>query len=246
MKLTIVGCSGSVPGADSPASSYLVEHEGVRLLLDLGNGAIGPLQRYADPAEVDAILLSHLHADHCLDMCPYVVYHRHRPGKRLPPVPVLGPKDTSATMSRIYGGNADLTDVFDYSSLAEGPWDIGPFTITSERVKHPVETYAIRVEAEDRVLTYSGDTGRSDALVRLAEGSDVLLCEATFESGQDAPPDLHLTGGEAGAHARKAGVDRLLLTHIPPWSDQVRTLGEASEAFDGLTEIVAAGASYRI
>ena len=87
MRLTVVGCSGSGPGPDSAASSYIVEQDGFRLLVDLGNGAFGPLQRFLDPAEIDAIFLSHLHADHCLDIPPFVVWHRYsspEPRRRIP------------------------------------------------------------------------------------------------------------------------------------------------------------------
>ena len=77
MKLTVIGCAGSAPGPKSPASCYLVEHDGFRLVLDLGNGAFGPLQGLLDPATIDAVFLSHLHADHCLDVAPFVVWHRY-------------------------------------------------------------------------------------------------------------------------------------------------------------------------
>src|SRR2546430_15374 len=91
MRLRIVGCSGSIPGPDSAASAYLIEHDGVRLLLDLGSGAYGPLQRYVDPLDIDAVLLSHLHGDHILDMCAYSVARRFSPRGMPPPVPVVAP-----------------------------------------------------------------------------------------------------------------------------------------------------------
>ena len=87
MRLTVLGCSGSGPGPKSAASCYLVEHEGFRLLLDLGNGAFGALQGLADPDRIDAVFLSHLHADHCLDVAPFVVWHRYSgraSGRRIP------------------------------------------------------------------------------------------------------------------------------------------------------------------
>jgi ribonuclease BN (tRNA processing enzyme) len=95
-------------------------------------------------------------------------------------------------------------------------------------------------------LTYSGDTGVSDALVRLAEGSDALLCEASFAPAPDLPPDLHLTGRQAGEHAAKAGVGRLLVTHVPPWTDAGQARDHAAAAFDGPTDLASAGISYEI
>src|SRR5579862_4913036 len=100
MDLTIVGCSGSFPGPDSPASCYLVEAEGFRLLVDLGNGALGPLQRYAGLDQIYAICLSHLHADHCLDMCAYQVFRTYRPEGPLPPIPVYGPAGAAPRLDR--------------------------------------------------------------------------------------------------------------------------------------------------
>jgi len=245
MKLTIVGCSGSVPGPDGPASAYLLEHDGTRLLLDLGSGALGPLHRYLDPADVDAVLLSHLHADHCLDMCAYVVARRYGPAAPLPPVPVVAPAGAAARIAAAYP-EPDLSDVFAYTDLVAGQWDIGPFEIRTARVNHPIETYAIRVQAGGRSLTYSADTGVSKALVSLATGTDLLLCEATFPSGADTPPDLHLSGREAAEHAERAGVDRLVLTHIPPWGDRIATLGDACSVFRGRTELAAPGATYEL
>ncbi|HVX47081.1 MAG TPA: MBL fold metallo-hydrolase [Mycobacteriales bacterium] len=245
MRLRIVGCSGSIPGPQGPASCYLVEHEDSRLLLDLGNGAFGPLQRYTDPLAIDAVILSHLHADHCLDMSPYTVYRRVR--KAAEPVPVLAPPHAAHRLAVAHDlSAAPLTDVFSFTDLSERSWEIGPFTIAAARVNHPLETYAIRVEAGGRAITYSADTGRSDALVRLAQGSDLLLCEATFTSDVDAPPNLHLTGAEAAEHARRAGVDRLVLTHLLPWTDSRAVLGEACESFRGLTEVAAPGATYDV
>ena len=246
MRLTAIGCSGSFPGPDSPASAYLVEHDGYRILLDLGSGALGPLQRHSDLLEIDAVVLSHLHADHCLDMCAYVVFRRYHPAGRPPRLPVFGPRGTHGRLAAAYEPTSteSLNDVFAFGALEPGERTLGPFQLQVDRVNHPVETFAMRLSAGDRVLTYSGDTGPSDALVRLAAGSDVLLCEASFET--EGPPDLHLTGREAGEHARKAGVGRLLVTHIPPWANPVNIMTAADAAFNGPTEEVAPGVSYDI
>jgi len=247
MRLTAIGCSGSFPGPDSPGSSYLVEHEGFRLLLDLGSGALGPLQRHADLLEIDAVVLSHLHADHCLDMCSYVVVRRYHPAGVPPRLPVYGPRGTHGRLAAAYEPTStqSLSDVFDFNALEPGARELGPFQLQVDRVDHPVETFAVRLSAGGRVLTYSGDTGPSDALVRLATGSDALLCEASFEDG-DGPAHLHLSGQEAGEHARKAGVGRLLVTHIPPWANAARIMAEADAAFHGPIDKVAAGVSYDI
>jgi len=246
VKLTIVGCSGSGPGPASAASSYLVEQDGFRLLLDLGSGAFGALQRHLDPADVDAVVLTHLHPDHFLDLTAMVVHRRYATGAMLPRIPVLGPRGTHDRLALAYDPEArdGLHNVFDFAAVTTGDRELGPFRLRFVPVKHPVETYAVRVTAAGRTLAYSGDTGVSAGLVAVAAGADVLLCEASFAEGEPHPPDLHLTGREAGEHAARAGAGRLLVTHVPPWQDAERIAGQAARAFGGPCELVSAGSSY--
>lgn len=250
MKLTVVGCSGSFPSADSACSSYLVEADGFRLLLDMGNGALGELQRHCGLYDLDAIFLSHLHADHCIDMCGYFVarYYRHD-GGRCPAIPVYGPEGTEQRLTTAYADTpspSSMSEVFDFHTLKPGSFEIGPFQVRTERMAHPVETYGIRVEHGGRSLTYSGDTGVSAALDELAAGTDLYLCEASFVHGKESIPDLHLNGREAGASAAAAGAGRLVLTHIPPWTDGERNLADAREVYAGPSEIAVPGAVYEV
>lgn len=246
MKLTIVGCSGSAPGPASPASCYLVEQDGFRLVLDLGNGSFGPLQSYADPAGIDAVFLSHLHADHCLDAAPFVVWHRYsgRSTKKL--VPLYAPVGAERRLALAYDldGNG-LTDVFDFVPVGPGSFTLGPFEVTLARTAHPIECYAIRLSAGGRSLVYTGDTGPCERVVELARGADLLLAEAAHPPGPGLPPGLHLTGREAGEHAAAAGVGRLLLTHVPSWVDEIGQLFAASRVFPE-TELVRQGATYEV
>lgn len=243
MKLTVVGCSGSIPGPDSPASCYVVESGGTTLVLDLGSGAIGPLQRVADLGSIDAVLLSHLHPDHCFDLCSYYVALRYGPWRDHAPVAVWGPVGTKDRLSRAYAvaGDRDMSAALHVRTYPDEPFSIGGFTVTTARVAHRtdqdpewMEAFAIRVEAGGRSLVYSGDTGLCDALVDLARGADVLLCEASAVADTSSyPPNLHLSGREAGEIAAGAGVGRLVLTHIPPWNDAEATRRAAIGAFDG-------------
>ncbi|MDI3421293.1 MBL fold metallo-hydrolase [Streptomyces luteolus] len=250
MKLTVVGCSGSFPSADSACSSYLVEADGFRLLLDMGNGALGELQRHCGLYDLDAIFLSHLHADHCIDMCGYFVarYYRHE-GGRCDALPVYGPEGTEQRLTTAYADTpsaSSMSEVFDFHTLKPAAFEIGPFSVRTEKVAHPVEAYAIRVEHGGKTLTYSGDTGVCDGLDELAEGADLFLCEASFTHGKEDIPDLHLNGREAGETARRAGAGRLVLTHIPPWTDPRINLTDARAVFDGPVEVARAGAVYEI
>jgi ribonuclease BN (tRNA processing enzyme) len=246
MRLTVIGCSGSGPGPTSAASCYLVEHDGFRLLLDLGNGAFGSLLALTDPEGIDAVFLTHLHADHCLDVAPFVVWHRYSgrsSGKRLP---LYAPAGAERRLALAYdGGDADLTDVFDFEVVTAGTTTIGPFEVRTTRTAHPVECHALRLTVDGRSLVYTGDTGPSERIVELARGADVLLAEAAHPPGPGLPTGLHLTGREAGEHAAAAGVGRLLLTHVPAWVDEIGQLFTASAVFPE-TELVRVGATYDI
>jgi ribonuclease BN (tRNA processing enzyme) len=250
MKLTVVGCSGSFPSADSACSSYLLEADGFRLLIDMGNGALGELQRHCGLYDLDAVLLSHLHADHCIDMCGYFVarYYRHDGGPAAA-IPVYGPAGTERRLSIAYGDVPDekcMSEVFDFRTLRPGRFRLGPFSVTTDMVSHPVEAYGFRVEHQGRVLTYSGDTGPCDALHTLARGADLFLCEASFTHGKENIPGLHLNGRQAGQCATEAGVRRLVLTHIPPWTNPAVNVRDAREAFDGPVDLAKAGAVYEV
>jgi len=248
VKLTVVGCAGSFPRADSACSAYLVEAEGFRLLLDMGNGALGALQRYIGLYDLDAILLTHLHADHCLDACSYVVARRYGPDP-LPALPLYAPAGAMERLARAYevdSAETDLGDVYDEQVLSPGVRDVGPFRVTADRTAHPVETYGVRVEHGGRSLAYSADTGPTDAVVALARDSDAFLCEATFASARRNPPHLHMSGADAGEHATRAGAGRLLLTHLTAWSDPAATAEEAAARYAGPISVVASGETYDV
>lgn len=253
MKLTVLGCSGSVPGPDSPASGYLIQDEGYTLLLDLGHGAFGALQRYVDPAAVDAIVISHLHADHCIDLTAYIVALRYGcnaryklagPERR---IPLVGPAGTRDRLEAAYDPLARklaLQELFGFSKPAD--MQLGPFALSFAPVNHPTPTTAVRIAQGDRALVYSADTGESPELVDLAHGAEVLLCEASFGPDDPYVPDLHLTGLQAGEHAERAGVGKLIVTHVPPWAPADVQAEEAATAFAGPVELARPGAQYTI
>jgi ribonuclease BN (tRNA processing enzyme) len=139
-----------------------------------------------------------------------------------------------------------MSEVFDFHTVKPGTFDIGPFTVRTERVRHPVEAYAIRVEHGGRSLTYSGDTGPAKELAELAARTDLFLCEAAFTAGKENIPDLHLNGREAGETAREAQARRLVLTHIPPWTDPEANLTDARSAYDGPVDLAVPRAVYEI
>jgi ribonuclease BN (tRNA processing enzyme) len=252
VKLTVLGCSGSVPGPDSPASGYLIEAEGYRLVLDLGHGAYGALQRYVHPSQVDAVVISHLHADHCVDLTAYIVglryggegYRCTGTDKRIPLIGVPGTRDRPEAAYDPWARKLSLHEIFTFNTPAAG--ELGPFTVSYALVNHPTPTNAIRIEHGGRSLVYSADTGASDELITLAQGANALLCEASVGPDEELVPDLHMTGRMAGEHAAKAGVERLIVTHVPPWNSPQAAADDAAAAFSGPVELAAPDAQFEI
>jgi ribonuclease BN (tRNA processing enzyme) len=258
MKLTIVGCAGSYPGPDSAASCYLVEHEVDgrvwRILFDLGSGAFGALQRYCDPLTIDAVFLSHLHPDHCIDMTGFYVMRKYNPAGHQGQVPVYGSQGVADRLARAYDTPADpgMHKEFEFHHLADHLGDdgggraitIGPFAVLPIPVVHPVEAYGFRVEAAGQTMAYTGDTGECDSLARLALGVDLLLAEASYVANKDNKPGVHLTGAQAGAVATAGAVGQLVLTHVPAWHDSAIMQREAAEVYAGPLSLARAGATY--
>jgi ribonuclease BN (tRNA processing enzyme) len=254
--VTVLGCSGSLPGPDAAASGYLVEAAGDRLAVDLGNGVLAALQACRDPFDLDALLFSHLHPDHCADFTALTVLRRYHPTPPADPtvhkLPVHGPSDMADRFAVAYAPNAteaadtDLSDVFTFHTFTTAPTPIAGCTVTAALVDHPCEAYGVRIERDGRSLCYTGDSAPCDALVTLATGVDLLLAEASWTEGPDRPPNLHMSGRQAGELATKAGVGRLVVTHVPPWTDKAAVLAEACQAFTGDVVLAEAGAAYEV
>jgi ribonuclease BN (tRNA processing enzyme) len=272
MRLTAIGTSGSFPGPTSPASCYLLEVEAertYRVVLDLGSGALGPLQAHCSLAQLDAVVLSHLHPDHCLDLTGLFVHRSYDPqffcgdstvGTARPRLPVWGPAGTEHRIGSAHhtdpglspsadtAGVSELSAVFDFREVAPGAvFEIGPLRFEAFLVEHPVEAYALRVTGpEGQVLTYSGDSDECEGLVAAAAGADVFLCEAAFQEDRDTVRGIHLTGRRAGRVASAAGAASLVLTHIPPWTDAGIVRTEAAGEYSGPIEVARPNASWTI
>lgn len=253
MKLTVIGCSGSFPGPDSPASCYLLraEHEGRQwaVVLDLGSGSLGVLQRYLDPITLDAIFVTHLHPDHFLDLNGLYVMQKYRPDRAdRRPIPVYGPSDWPARLSlSYYGRETSMAEEFSFVPVTdEARFVVGPFAVLARRVNHPIEAYGFRVEAAGRVVVYTGDTDSCDALGPLMAGADLVLTDSAFVDGRDPERDIHLTGSRAAQAALAAGgVKRLMLTHMPTWNDREVCRAQAAAVWPGV-EVVAPERTYEI
>ncbi|QJC22049.1 MBL fold metallo-hydrolase [Arcanobacterium buesumense] len=266
MKLTIIGCSGSMSGKESPASSYLVQAKGTdasglerifSLVFDFGPGAMGHLMRYVDPAMVDAMFLSHFHADHCADMVGMQVYRRWYPEGALPQIPVYSPGDGAARTRGLSDDDPAETyeTEFDFQQLAPGSVvRVGPLTVEAFAAYHTVPALSLRISgpSEDDemerevVLTYTGDTDTVASVVEAERDADLVLSEAAFEEGRDTVRGVHLTGLRAGEMAAEAGAKRLVLTHLQPWTNADKNLADARSVFAGEVHVAQAGDVYTL
>jgi ribonuclease BN (tRNA processing enzyme) len=252
MRLTVIGCSGSFAGPEAAASCYLVEADDAtgrtwRILLDMGSGALGPLQRFGTAEDLDGIFFSHLHPDHCLDLTGLYVFRKYHPGVTLPRIPVWGPPGVGARMAEAYGlpQEPGMTGEFDFREYA-GPVELGPLRVEPTPVAHPVPAFGFRVTAGGRTLAYTGDTGPCPTLDELAAGVHLLLAEASFRHGDDNPPNLHLTGRQAGELAARHDVPRLVITHVPPWYRVEEMVAEAAATYAGELLTARPGATYAV
>lgn len=266
MRLTVVGCSGSMSGPASAASCYLVQADGPdpatgatrtwNVLLDLGPGAFGALMNHLDPADLDAVVLSHLHADHMVDVIGMHVFRRYHPGGALGPVPVLAPAGALERVRGVGGDeeSEDYAGEFTFHEHVPGvSYDVGPLRVESFPVRHPVPAYGVRITGPSESdparpvrLGYTGDTDTCQGAEDLARGTDLLLSEAAFLEGREDVRGLHLTGRRAGELATAAGTSRLVLTHLQPWTDPDIALAEARATYAGPVELARAGASWTL
>jgi ribonuclease BN (tRNA processing enzyme) len=160
---------------------------------------------------------------------------------------VHGPHGTRERLTAIGGGGRTaFDDVYEFETVRRGKSEIGPFEVTLAPAAHPVETYSIRLTADDRTVAYSGDSGPTSALAENALGADLFLCEATWEHGASYPPNLHMTASQAGDHAQRAQARQLWLVHTTPFTNAETLKEQAASKYDGELDIPAAGATYTV
>jgi ribonuclease BN (tRNA processing enzyme) len=250
VRITILGKSPSWQDAGGACSGYLVEHADHALLIDCGNGVFGKLRPVRDYMSLDAVVVSHLHADHFIDLVPFSYALRYAP-RAGDARPVLhAPTGSTECFRRVVGawGGEDLIEgAFDLREYAPGDsMEVGPLRLETREVVHFVSTCAIAVTAGDAPgrFVFGADTAPTEALVEHARDADLLIVESTLTEPEPDDDRGHLTPAEAGDHARRAGVGRLVLTHISDEIDQSWALREATEAFGGPVEIAHEGAVY--
>ncbi len=244
MKLTVLGCYGPYPPAGGCCSGYLIREEGWNLLIDCGNGVLSRLQEQINYQDINAVILSHLHADHVSDIMimRYGLEIAYNRGLRSEPLPLFAPAEPASEFDRLPYKNAySVTPIGSDQEL-----QIGPFTIQVRLGIHSVPSLALRVRSLLGTLVYSSDTEYYRGLEEFASGSDLFLCEANFQAAdiQNNLPN-HLSAAQAAEIAAAAKVDRLVLTHHHPERDLDVSLAEAKKYFP-TTELAREGKTYSL
>lgn len=241
LTLTVLGCSGTYAEAGGACSGYLVRSGRTALIVDLGSGTLANLQRHVGITDVDALVLSHEHPDHWLDVP--LLRNAMRYVLDLADLPVYGTAGTARLAGELISEMAPTLQwtVVDASSDVE----VGDLRVRFGRTDHPVETLAVRVDGAGRSLLYSADTGSRWDPTGLGAGVDALVCEASLPPEEEDRFE-HLSGRQAGAYAAALGVGRLVLTHLAPGVDPDAQLREAAGAYGGPIDLAAPGALYAI
>lgn len=249
MRLTALGSAGGCPGRAIGSSGYLVQHEDTTIWLDAGTGTFLELGKHIDPGSLTAVVLSHIHVDHCTDIFGLYGYLAYGPSGVVP-VPVYVASEMAdhlaafarASSEHVFHHVLEMREVGDGDAVR-----VGSLRLRFAETSHPVPTIATRLEVDGTVMAYSGDTGPGGGFPGLASGADLVLCEATIagERNNQSYP-YHLTGAEAGALARDAGAGRLVVTHIPPQLDTELIRSEAEEQFGSEVALAAPGTVFDI
>lgn len=238
LELVVLGSGGGWPRPNGAACGYLLRQDGFNLWLDAGTGTMSNLQMHVGLHQVNAVAISHRHFDHFLDLYPFFLSRWWPLDGRPPALPFFAPPGMFEHALQL---EEDLGAAFDVHPVEPGdPFEVGPFRVRTVPTAHPVPTLGMRVEAGGAALAYSADSGPCDALVSLARGANLFLCEATSLEPRSGDP-IHMTATEAGEHGARAEVGRLMLTHIWPSLDRNEAAARAGVEFGRPVELAVEG-----
>ncbi|AXI00874.1 MBL fold metallo-hydrolase [Sporosarcina sp. PTS2304] len=244
MKITTLGIWGGYPKANSATSSFLIEHDGFHCLFDCGSGVLASLQNYIALDSLDAVVISHYHADHIADIgsLQYSRLIQYYLGHPSPPLPIYGHTLDEEQFTKL--SYKEQTTAIELA--AHQPITIGPFTVTACPTVHPVYCLALKFTVGNQSAVFTADTEWTDALIPFATDADILFSEANLYEEHIGISPGHLAGSQAGTLAEQAGVKQLILTHLPHHGEIQDILHEAKKTFAGPVELAEAGKVYTL
>jgi ribonuclease BN (tRNA processing enzyme) len=243
--VTVIGGSAASVGTGQGCASYLVSDGSTNLVLDAGPGTLQELRKHTDFRKLDAVVISHLHVDHMLDVIAMrfsLAYNPIKPQRKttlwLPP----GGNAFFQKLADVFAADGEPGDffgsVFDVAEYdPDGTIQVGGMTLSFQPTVHFIPCWAIRLKSEGGDLAYTADTGPAADLSAFLEGARVVIAEATTpERGKDAlsfEKRGHLTASEAAKLAVEAGAETLVLTHMFEENDPAISLRDAAAVFGG-------------
>lgn len=238
MQLKVIGYWGGYPGVDEASSIYMLEKDGFVLLLDIGSGGLSKLQKYKQVNEIDAIVLSHYHADHVADVGVLqhaLIVQAHLTGKK-DKLPIYGHQEDMTFFTSL---DDDYTKAVAYDP--EEVLKIGPFFIRFLRTKHSVPCFGMRITDGKSTLVYTADSAYLPEWIPFSRNADLLLTECNFYAGQDAAVAGHMNSEEVASIAKDAAIKQVILTHLPHFGDHAELVEEVKDFYDGKVELASEG-----
>lgn len=242
MKLTVIGCWGGYPAPGEATSAYLIEKNNFNLLIDVGSGALSMLQNYKDIMDIDAVILSHYHKDHIADVgvLQYAWLTQSYLTELDEILPIYGHMEDGEEFSKL---THDFTEGIAYDP--DTKLNIGPFTITFLKTKHPVTCYGMHISDGAKSIVYTADTSYQDEWIDFSKEADLLITDCNFYAHQDGRQAGHMTSKEGGVIAKEAQVKELILSHLPQYGHHDQLIKEASRHFNGKIQLAKTGLVWK-
>ncbi len=231
MKITIIGCWGGFPSVGEATSGYLIEHDNYKLLLECGSGVVSSLQKKIDLGNLDAVVITHYHYDHCCDIGPlqYARQIKTQLGQINYPLPIYAPKGDFFELLK--WDEYTFGQAFNETSIL----NLGPLEVSFIKNVHPVEAYSVKIKFDNKIVSFTSDTSYFNDLSNFFYGSHLLISECSFYSNMDGTKAGHLNSSQAGMLAEKANVKKLVLTHLPHFGNLNDLILQAQENYKGET-----------
>lgn len=244
VSVTPIGIWGGYPAANGATSSFLLAQDGFRCLIDCGSGVLASVQNYTRLSKLDAVVISHYHADHVADIGPlqFARMINMQLGGNESVLPIYGHTEDREEFEKLsYKEVTEGRAITENSKIKIGPWDV-----TFCRTAHPVYCLALKFSANEKNIVFTADTGWRDELTEFASGADLLVAESNLFEEHVGRVEGHMSGRQAGELAERAGAGSLLLTHLPQYGDLSRIEADAQQAFEGRTELAKVGKVYHL